>query len=219
MSKNISGTERTKQKLIQAAGILAARQGLSNVSTRAVSRESGENIGSIHYHFGGKEGLFKAMIHEAMQSSVRLYDPELLEKLENPGEASPLELSNIIRAVIAENIRSLFRSGQPDWHVHVIYQLIQQEDELFEQFSAEYLDPEMAKMKKLIRAIKPELSDEEIFLHACLIKLPIYAHATFMKALLLQLNAKAYSDEYLQNLEDLLVRQTQLLLELPLDKA
>ncbi len=217
MAKKISGTERTQQKLIQAAGVLAARQGLSNVSTRAVSRESGENIGSIHYHFGGKEGLFKAMIYEAMQSSIRSYNPDLLEQLDYPERATPLEHSKIIRAVIAENIRSLFRSGQPDWHVHVIYQLIQQEGELFERFSAEYLDPEMAKMKRLIRAIKPELSEEDIFLHACLIKLPIYAQATFRKALLRQLDAKAYSDEYLQNLEDLLTRQTQLLLELPLD--
>ena len=218
MKTEMTGTERTKQKLIQAAGSLAATQGLSNVSTRAVALESGENIGSIHYHFGGKDGLFKAMIQEVMQGSIRSYDLELLEKLQSTEKLSPQELSEIIRAVIAENIRSLFRSGQPDWHVHVIYQLIQREDELFELFSAEYLAPEMAFMNRLIRTIKPGLSDEEVFLHSCLIKLPIYAQASYMKVLLRQLKKKAYTDDYLQKLEDLLTRQTQLLLELPLDR-
>ncbi|WFB37348.1 TetR/AcrR family transcriptional regulator [Kiritimatiellota bacterium B12222] len=216
MKSEGTGTERTKQNLINAAGTLAAEQGLSNVSTRAVAKISGENIGSIHYHFGSKDGLFKAMIDEAMVSG-QPDEASLLEQLNRSEDLSPQDLSKIIRSVIAENIKSLFRSGQPDWHVQVIYQLIQREDDLFEIFNEKYLSPKLAFMDRLIRSIKPNLSDEEVFLHSCLIKLPIYAQASYMNALLRQLKVPAYSDDYLEKFEDLLTRQTLLLLELPLD--
>jgi AcrR family transcriptional regulator len=54
--------ERTRLALIEATGELAAELGFSNVSTRAVAERSGENIGTIHYHFGGKDGLFVAVV-------------------------------------------------------------------------------------------------------------------------------------------------------------
>lgn len=211
-----SSTERTKDALIQAAGELAAEQGLSNVSTRAVAQRAGENIGSIHYHFGGKDGLFEAVIHEAMRGCVRLHDESQLEKLEkNP---NPLELSKMIRKVISDEIMYLFRSGRPAWYVQVIYQLIQRDDALYELFNTEYLDPAIAFMNRLIRIIMPELSEEDAFLHAGLIKLPVFAHASYMRALLRRLKTETYTDEYLKKLENLLVRQTQLLLGLPLDR-
>ncbi|MDF3130446.1 CerR family C-terminal domain-containing protein [Kiritimatiellaeota bacterium B1221] len=217
--KEVTGTERTKQLLIQAAGTLAAEQGLSHVSTRAIAKESGENIGSIHYHFGGKKGLFKAMIHEAMQCCIVSRELDFDARLQS-GEAIPREeLSEMVRRVISEAIYRLFRSGKPDWHTHVIYQLIQRQDELFEVLNKEYFDPEMAFMRRLIRCIKPELNDQEVFLHCCLIQLPIFAQASYQKALLRQLGADAYSDEYLKTLEDLLTRQALLLLELPLGRS
>jgi AcrR family transcriptional regulator len=175
----------------------------------------GENIGSIHYHFGSKEGLFEEVIHEAMRGCVQLNDEALLDELSE--KSTPLELSKMIRKVISDEIMYLFRSGRPAWYVQVIYQLIQRDDALYELFSTEYLDPAIAFMNRLIRIIMPELSEEDAFLHACLIKLPVFAHASYMRALLRRLKTETYTDEYLKKLENLLVRQTQLLLGLPED--
>ena len=41
----------TREKLINAAGELAAQHGYRNVSMRAIAARAGENLGSIHYHF------------------------------------------------------------------------------------------------------------------------------------------------------------------------
>ncbi|MGE4488999.1 MAG: TetR/AcrR family transcriptional regulator [Kiritimatiellales bacterium] len=211
-----SGTERTRETLIQAAGELAAEQGISNVSTRAVALRAGENIGSIHYHFGGKDGLFEAVIHEAMRGCVRLHDESQLKKLSR--KPTPLESSKMIRKVISDEIMYLFRSGRPIWYAQVIYQLIQRDDALYDLFNKAYLDPAIEFMTRLIQIIKPGLGEVELFLHAALIKLPVFAHASYMKALLRRLKMETYSDDYLEKLEDLLVRQTQLLLGLPLDR-
>jgi AcrR family transcriptional regulator len=207
--------ELTKRKLVSAAGELAAELGIDNVSTRALAEFSGENIGSIHYHFGGKGGLWSAVVEEAILGGVRAGQWEDLDKLEK--EATPQNFSKMIRHVVAGEIDSLFRSDRPEWHAQVVYQLMQRDDELYELFRAGVLDPNMDYLSHLLRIINPALDEEEIFLHECLMKMPIFAHANYRKAMLKRLKVKNYSNEYLKKMEDLLVRQTQLLLGLPED--
>ena len=47
----------TRAALVQAALKLFGRQGFDGTSTREIAAEAKANIGSIAYHFGGKEGL------------------------------------------------------------------------------------------------------------------------------------------------------------------
>ncbi|PBC07025.1 DUF1956 domain-containing protein [Mesorhizobium sp. WSM3859] len=49
--------EQTRAALVQAALKLFGRQGFDGTSTRQIAAEAKANIGSIAYHFGGKEGL------------------------------------------------------------------------------------------------------------------------------------------------------------------
>lgn len=62
-----------KTKLIVVGRKLFAQQGLEGTSTRDIAKESGLNISLISYYFGGKEGLYKAVIAEfAAQASSRM---------------------------------------------------------------------------------------------------------------------------------------------------
>lgn len=56
-SKTASPAEQTRQALIHAALKLFGQQGFDGTSTREIAAEAKANIGSIAYHFGGKEGL------------------------------------------------------------------------------------------------------------------------------------------------------------------
>lgn len=207
--------ENTKQKMINAAGTLAAEVGFANISTRAVADVSGENIGSIHYHFGGKDGLFEAVVRDAIDGCK---DKESLEEVKKLTEASTQEeLSKFVRLAIACEINDLFRSDRPAWHSQVIYQLLQRDDALYEMLRTEVMDPGMGAMARFFKIVDPSITDDEAFLRMVIMKLPIFAHANYMKAFLKQLGAKTYSEEYLQKMEDLLVRQTQLSLNLPED--
>jgi AcrR family transcriptional regulator len=201
--------------MINAAGELAAEIGIDNVSTRAVADFSGENIGSIHYHFGGKDGLWVAVVQEAMSGCVKIGSMEKLDELEN--DPTPQKFSKMIREVVSDAIIDLFRSDRPDWYPQVIYRLLQRDDDLYELFRTGRLDPQMDFVHRLIGMINPQLDDEEIFIHGSLMLLPVFAHANYRNALLKRLKMKTYSDEYLKRMENLLVRQTQLVLGLPED--
>ncbi len=60
-------SEATKRSLIMAAGELFTEHGVKEVTTRAIAKKAGANIGLIDYHFGGKNGLFEAVVDFAME--------------------------------------------------------------------------------------------------------------------------------------------------------
>jgi len=55
--REASTADQTRAALVHAALKLFGRQGFDGTSTRAIAAEAKANIGSIAYHFGGKEGL------------------------------------------------------------------------------------------------------------------------------------------------------------------
>jgi AcrR family transcriptional regulator len=56
-SRPASPAEQTREALVLAALRLFGRQGFDGTSTREIAAAANANIGSIAYHFGGKDGL------------------------------------------------------------------------------------------------------------------------------------------------------------------
>ena len=54
-------THNTKSAILQSALELFALNGYDATSTRAIAQKSGANLSAISYHFGSKEGLYKAV--------------------------------------------------------------------------------------------------------------------------------------------------------------
>lgn len=67
LKKDISLPEAgPREKIIEAATVLFALEGLHGTSTRDIAKKSGLNLSLISYYFGGKEGLYRAVIQEFM---------------------------------------------------------------------------------------------------------------------------------------------------------
>ena len=211
-----SAGDLTKKKIVDAAGELAGELGLAHVTTRAVAERSGENIGSIHYHFGGKDGLFEAVLREAIDCCLNKEYEDRINAMS--AEVSPEELSSVVRLIIQTEIRDLFRSNRPAWHSQVMYQVLQRDDHLYDLMAKETVGPNLSALFRFFRLLDPSVTDEEAMIHVVAMLMPVFSHATYMKALHRILNVSAYSETYLQKLEDVLVRQTQLLLGLPEDR-
>lgn len=57
--------EFTRQSILDAAGRIFAKHGYSGTTNHAVCAEAGCSTPSINYYFGGKEGLYEAVLIEA----------------------------------------------------------------------------------------------------------------------------------------------------------
>ncbi|MDF3152569.1 CerR family C-terminal domain-containing protein [Mesorhizobium sp. XAP10] len=69
--------EMTRAALVQAALKLFGRQGFDGTSTREIAAEARANIGSIAYHFGGKEGLRTAAADFIVETIQTVAGPAL----------------------------------------------------------------------------------------------------------------------------------------------
>lgn len=55
---------QTKRELLDAARLVLTRDGLANLSTRAVAQAAGTQMSQIQYHFGSKEGMILALFED-----------------------------------------------------------------------------------------------------------------------------------------------------------
>jgi AcrR family transcriptional regulator len=101
----MTSAERTRLALIRAGLRLFAEQGFDATSTRALAAEAGANIGSIAYHFGGKEGLRAACAQYIVETLSDVAGRALggAAQLENPAGVTPAEA----RALLTQAMQAM----------------------------------------------------------------------------------------------------------------
>jgi AcrR family transcriptional regulator len=60
--------ERARARLIGEASRIFAEKGYAKASTREICVAAGLNVAAIHYHFGGKEGLYREVLLGPIQA-------------------------------------------------------------------------------------------------------------------------------------------------------
>ncbi|UZJ38417.1 MULTISPECIES: TetR/AcrR family transcriptional regulator [unclassified Prosthecochloris] len=215
--KKYASSEQTRLTLINAAGELAAEMGFPNVSTRAIAMQANENIGSIHYHFGGKEQLFEAVVQEVVKRCNASPVSQAVEPFYNVLD-TPAGQSGALRAIVKREITLLFDPDFPPWHSRVIYQLMQQKGRLQDIMTRDLFNPIVETIESLLKRIDSSLDREETFLIITQMISPIASHADYMSYCLDHLGTDHYSAGYLQKMEDMIVRKIELLLGLTSQK-
>jgi AcrR family transcriptional regulator len=86
----MSAADQTRAALVGAALRLFGRQGFDGTSTREIAAAANANIGSIAYHFGGKEGL-RAAAADYIVETVGGVAAQALGKQEATGAVNPAE--------------------------------------------------------------------------------------------------------------------------------
>src|SRR5262245_7666417 len=88
--------EQTRRALIRAALKLFGSKGFDGTSTREIAAAANANIGSIAYHFGGKEGLRAACASFIVETIQTIAAQALKLDAEGPrGEAAAIARLNI----------------------------------------------------------------------------------------------------------------------------
>lgn len=94
-----SAGERTRKALIEAALSRFGRFGYDGASTRDIAADAGANIGSIAYHFGGKEGLHAACA-QYIVDTVQAFAAPVLAQIPDPGRLEPPEAEALLHTAI-----------------------------------------------------------------------------------------------------------------------
>src|SRR5512145_1675769 len=85
------GDPAVRAALLEHARALFLKQGFADVSTRRIAAAAGTTAAMIHYYFGDKLGLYRAMLDEAIEPLL-----EHLHRLEETPVASPPDLEALM---------------------------------------------------------------------------------------------------------------------------
>jgi AcrR family transcriptional regulator len=101
----------TKDRILDAAERLFARDGIEAASLRTITAEAGVNLAAVNYHFQSKEALMHAVIARRINpvNDKRL---ALLDAIEAETPAGPLPLDQVLDALLGPIFEMLRGPGK-----------------------------------------------------------------------------------------------------------
>ncbi|MFH1795477.1 MAG: CerR family C-terminal domain-containing protein [Pseudomonadota bacterium] len=102
-SAQLSGAEQTRLALIRASLVLFGRQGFDATTTREIAAAAKANVGSIAYHFSGKEGLHAACAQHIVDT-IRSIAGDAVEVPEAAPGISPEQATMILEGALSRMV-------------------------------------------------------------------------------------------------------------------
>ena len=165
MKSSSKHDEKTKDKLIQAAGEVFAQNGFQSATIREICSRAGTHVGAVNYHFRDKEGLYTAVLEYTHQSMVEKYPADL--GLQN--DTKPEEK---LRAYIHSFLLRILDEGVPAWHGKLMAREIVEPTNALDLMTRKSIQPLYTILENVLREIfheknaAIEVKDIDIFLCA-----------------------------------------------------
>jgi TetR/AcrR family transcriptional regulator, regulator of cefoperazone and chloramphenicol sensitivity len=135
-------SEKTRAKLIEAAGQLFAENGYNGVTVRDIAKKADTHLSALNYHFRTKEALYREIILEACKfDSISLQDQQKLLEHE-PHEALLL--------FVEETLRDSSKNNNINWQATVINRECWEPSKVFEEVVEKYFSPETKFLSQII---------------------------------------------------------------------
>ena len=152
-------SEFTRERILKAALSLFADRGYEGASVRAIVAKAKVNQAAINYHFAGKEGLYRAVLHiafEALTEDARL-DSETLKSL--PREEA-------LERFVRRQLRPLAGRDDLGRYLQIFNWEALRPTAVFAAFVTEEAAPFIAQAADLIRRFLPTANGRTIMVAA-----------------------------------------------------
>lgn len=134
---------QTRQHLLEVAGRVFAEQGYTRAMSKEICERAGANIAAVNYHFGGKEGLYAAVLEEA---HARLVSIDLVTKA-TQSDAAPADK---LRTLLTQIIGEIARRSDDAWELRVLSREVLSPTPMSERMVANQIQPKFRLVAKMI---------------------------------------------------------------------
>jgi TetR/AcrR family transcriptional regulator, regulator of cefoperazone and chloramphenicol sensitivity len=146
-------SEKTKAKIIKAAGQLFAQKGFKGVTVREIAKDAKTHLGALNYHFSSKKDLYREVLLEACKkTSISPEEQQLLLQMDQ---------SEALRIIIRELIKSYDKETTSYWQTIIITRKCWEPSFLFEEIMEEYLKSYADYLAKIIGGIVDKPADDD----------------------------------------------------------
>ncbi|MBS0448427.1 MAG: CerR family C-terminal domain-containing protein [Proteobacteria bacterium] len=107
-----SDGQETKRALLAAAGPLFAQKGYARATAKEICQQAGADLAAVNYHYGGKDGLYQAVLVEAHAQLVTIEELQAIAAQKGSAKA---RLENVLRLFM-----SRMQAGGRGWGLQVL---------------------------------------------------------------------------------------------------
>jgi|SRR5579859_8171052 len=167
------GPDATRAKLLRAAGRMFAQRGFQATTVRDICSRAGANVALVNYYFGGKKGLYMAVLHQLMAQSAHL--EEVRGALNR--DASP---EDILGSVIKARLRGLCPGVLADEQSRIMMHELAQPTPALTRVINDISRPIYEKLLELVGGIigrRPHDEKTRLCVHSVMGQMIVYALA------------------------------------------
>lgn len=137
------GGEESRARILDAAGQLFADRGYDGVSVRELAKRAGVNAAAINYHFGGKEGLYHAVIRKLIDDSEPMFGPMIVRLRAGVTGAGGdrAALAAVASRLVSGLLRNILGSPTLHWQIPILLRESQQPSNAFAMLMRDRIDP------------------------------------------------------------------------------
>src|SRR5215813_3991165 len=146
-------SKATRDKIIKAASRAFARNGYEGAGIRAIVAEADVNQAAINYHFGSKEGLYRAVLQAALRALMQDDDAS-----QNP-DTLPREAA--LRRFVRRQLRPMTARDELSDYVRIFGWETLKPTAVFRKFMAREAAPFFAATTELARRFLPDPATHE----------------------------------------------------------
>ena len=151
------------ERLLAAGARLFAERGYADVSTRALTRAAGVNLSAITYHFGGKEGLYRAVIARMLRETEplrRALIDDLRAGIARAG-ADRAELTRVAMAFVRRVLAAQVLTELPGGRMQIMLRELNTPSFAFDDVMAAHVNPIHDAVCALVAAARRAAADDE----------------------------------------------------------
>jgi len=148
------GGEESRARIVEAAGRLFAARSFSGVSVRELAGAAKVNPAAISYHFGGKEGLYEAVLQQLVADTAPLIGPlvEALDSGVREAQGDRSKLARVAAGFVERLLQGVLLRGMHAWQMPLMLREFQDPSRGFAMVVRERIDPVHDAIARLVGA-------------------------------------------------------------------
>ena len=157
----VTGDQETRERVLNTAARLFAERGVERVTVRDICQQARANVAAVNYHFGGKDGLYTAVMELAigvMRATT--------EAARDAGAGQSAE--GRLRAYIATFVDRVTGSGRDTWIHHLLMRELADPTPALTLVVEQVLKPRLEYLCGTIAEIARRLPDDAVVVRCAL---------------------------------------------------
>ena len=211
--------EETRARLIEVGSRLFAQKGYDGVSMRTLAAEAGVNLATVGYHFGGKPGLYRAIIEQIITVRDEIFPraEDVRARLEAAGDDVRAK-GEVADWFVGKLVYEMLGHSEYDWAAFLVSRELAQPSHCYHMLVENIFNPSFAALCILVSGIVADVTHEDTVLTAhCIIA--VITHMLEAHVIINHRLGWKEFPEHLDRLDAIIRKRIRGLLGLPMEDA